>query len=65
MPIMDGVAAVKKIRKVNKEIPIIAVTGFSEDHDSFINAGFSYVMQKPATDLKIKQAFANLHIEHN
>jgi two-component system, OmpR family, alkaline phosphatase synthesis response regulator PhoP len=50
MPQMDGISAMKKIRRENSHLgPIIAVTAFAEESDSyhFINQGFDDFILKP------------------
>lgn len=53
MPHMDGLAATKKIREMNrpdaKEVPIIALTAnaFSEDVNESIRSGMNYHLSKP------------------
>lgn len=49
MPEMDGVEACKKIRKLNKDIPILAVTAnvILEDVKFYLSSGFSGHLGKP------------------
>ena len=58
MPIMDGMTAVKKIRKFNKDIPIIAITAnaFDSDRVTALDAGCTGFMSKPLNkDLLVKE----------
>ena len=49
MPVMDGYEATRKIRTIDKEVPIIAMTAnaFQEDKDRCINAGMNGFLTKP------------------
>lgn len=49
MPIMNGIEASKKIRKFNKEVPIIAISAnaYDEDIAVSISAGMNYHLSKP------------------
>lgn len=49
LPVMDGITAISKIRKFDKDIPIIAQTAYvlPEDQEKIINAGFSEYISKP------------------
>lgn len=47
MPIMDGLTAVRLIRKTNITIPIIAQTAYHEDRKTAIECGCSGFISKP------------------
>lgn len=49
MPVMDGIEATKEIRKLDQEIPIVAVTAFAFDSDKqkALEAGCTDYMPKP------------------
>ncbi len=49
MPIMDGISATLEIRKLNKHVPIIAVTAFalSGDKEKALDAGCNDYISKP------------------
>ena len=49
MPVMDGLEATKLIRRINKEIPIIALTAFAMQNDEnlCIEAGCNSYVSKP------------------
>lgn len=47
MPIMDGLTAVRLIRKANITIPIIAQTAYHEDRETAIECGCSGFISKP------------------
>lgn len=49
LPIMDGVAATREIRKFNKVIPIIAQTAYGVSHErvNTLKCGFNDYVTKP------------------
>ncbi len=49
MPIMDGFTATRKIRELNKKIPIFALTAYSqpEDREKALEAGCNEFISKP------------------
>jgi CheY-like chemotaxis protein len=49
MPEMNGIEATKEIRKINKEVPIIAQTAFifENDKDIILEAGCDACLIKP------------------
>jgi CheY-like chemotaxis protein len=51
MPVMDGYAAMRKIKKLNPKVKIIAETAYARDGDEAIilNAGFDGYISKPIT----------------
>jgi len=60
MPGISGIEATKKIRKFNKELPIIALTAVTIDEnlDEFYRAGFSEIIPKP---FKIEEFFEKIY----
>jgi DNA-binding NarL/FixJ family response regulator len=53
MPVVDGVQAVKNIRRINKHIPIVMLTVFDDDENIFnaVCAGASgYILKRYATE---------------
>ena len=56
MPVMDGLVATRKIREVNSDIPIVALTAnaFDTDRASAMDAGCNAFLPKP---VKRKQLF--------
>jgi DNA-binding NarL/FixJ family response regulator len=62
MPDVDGVAAVKRIRKVNPDIPIIMLTVFDDNENIFnaIYAGASGYILKRYASLEIPAAIRNV-----
>lgn len=64
MPIMDGVAAAKAIRSLErpdaKEIPILAMTAnaFQDDVQTCLDAGMNAHLAKPIDIAKVKQAIS-------
>jgi PAS domain S-box-containing protein len=57
MPVMDGIEAVKRIRKKDKRTPIIAITAFAlkGDRERFLAQGMNEYVSKP---LKIEELFS-------
>lgn len=62
MPKVDGVQAVKRIRKINPEVPIIMLTVFDDNENIFnaIYAGASGYILKRYTALEIPAAIRNV-----
>ena len=57
MPVMDGIEATKKIREINQDILIIAVSAFSSDEmrKEVKDAGCNYFLEKPFRFDSLKQ----------
>ena len=55
MPVMDGYTATREIRKINKDIPVIAVTAFALDGDreKALDAGCTDYITKPVSKEKL------------
>ena len=55
MPVMDGFEAVKKIREIIKDIPIVAMTAnvLSEDRERYIESGMVDCVGKPFTSKEL------------
>ncbi len=51
LPVMDGQEAADEIRKINRDIIIIAQTAYamSDDREKYISAGFDDYISKPIT----------------
>ncbi len=49
IPEMDGVECMKRIKEINNNIPVIALTAFAlhDDKDKFLNLGFDEYLGKP------------------
>lgn len=62
MPGMDGVTVVKEIRKINKKIPIILMSGYNEHEIELRLSGTKIdgFMQKPFTMDSLKSKLVNL-----
>jgi CheY-like chemotaxis protein len=56
MPDMDGLLATKKIRELDKKVPIIAVTAYAFDADrrNAIAAGCNSFITKPISIIDLK-----------
>lgn len=67
MPIMNGFAVIKKIRAVDQDIPIIALTSMShEDQEKKIMTyGFNEFLSKPINLQKLKKVVMNLNKQEN
>jgi CheY-like chemotaxis protein len=49
LPVLDGVSTMKAIKKIRKEIPIIAQTAYAmvDDKNKLLKAGFDGYLSKP------------------
>jgi len=49
LPELDGISTMKEIKKIRKDIPIIAQTAYAmvEDKVKLLKAGFDYYLSKP------------------
>jgi len=52
MPVMNGYTAFEKIKKLNQNIPVIALTAYaqSDDRERIYKAGFDYYLPKPVSE---------------
>jgi CheY-like chemotaxis protein len=57
MPIMDGYAAMREIKKLNSNVKIIAETAYASDGDeaTILNAGFDGYISKPITKTNLEK----------
>jgi signal transduction histidine kinase/CheY-like chemotaxis protein len=55
MPLLNGIDTAKEIRKVNKNIPIIAQTAYAmaEDKENALAAGCNYYLAKPISKIQL------------
>ena len=55
LPVIDGFEALAEIKKINKNIPIIAQTGFAlnEEKEKCLQAGFNNYITKPINKEKL------------
>lgn len=62
MPEMDGLTAAKEIKKIRKDIPIVAVTAFArqEEKDKFLDAGCDDYIPKPIDEKQLLEAIYRL-----
>lgn len=57
MPVMDGMECARKIRSLNNEVPVVAITGNANNYsmDDFKTAGITDFLPKPLNyDLMLK-----------
>lgn len=47
MPNMDGMTAIRTLHKINPHIPLVAVSGFSGNRESLLDAGAKAFLAKP------------------
>jgi signal transduction histidine kinase/CheY-like chemotaxis protein len=61
MPVMDGIEALKIIRKINKNIPIIAVTAYAHETDKFeiLKNDFNDYIVKPLKPQNLLETINN------
>ena len=52
MPVMNGHECLTEIRKIDKDIPVIALTAFAltEDRNKYLKNGFNGYLTKPFSD---------------
>lgn len=62
MPVMNGLDATRIIRKLNEEIPIVALTAFAfnSDRDEFLEAGGSNYIVKPIDPMQLKEVVKSI-----
>ena len=60
MPEMDGIEATEAIRKINKTVPIVAITAslLHTDHDKCAQVGMNGTLTKPYTFDQVKGILA-------
>ncbi|MBN2521025.1 MAG: response regulator, partial [Bacteroidales bacterium] len=63
MPVMNGIEAFKIIKRINKNIPIIAVTAYAHETDKYeiLKSGFSDYIVKPLRPEKLLE-IVNMYI---
>ncbi|UCH13123.1 MAG: response regulator [Bacteroidales bacterium] len=62
MPVMNGIQANQEIKKINKNIPVIAVTAYAyaNDKDEIMKHGFRDYIVKPLKPQRLIEAINNL-----
>ncbi len=62
MPVMNGIQANEEIKKINKHIPVIAVTAYAYANDKveIMKHGFSDYIVKPLKPQRLIEAISNL-----
>lgn len=66
MPLMDGIQATKKIRQINKKVPIFALTAFVliGDKETVIECGCNEYLTKPLKSSSIIELIEKYFSEH-
>ncbi|MDC7218557.1 MAG: response regulator [Spirochaetales bacterium] len=61
MPVMNGLEATKEIRKMKKDLPVLAVTAnaFEEDFKRILEAGLDDIVLKPVDESKLMNKISN------
>lgn len=67
MPLLDGYEATRQIKKMRKNLPVIAVTAFamSGDEKKAMEAGCDYYISKPLMEKALLTALADLGVLKN
>lgn len=62
MPEMDGIALTRELLKINPELPIMIITGFSDEHyyEDSVNAGASDFINKPFSIAELLARFQKM-----
>ena len=63
MPVMDGHEALKRIKKIDPKIPVIALTAYAMkiEETKFLSEGFDAYISKPINKEKAKQVIASFY----
>jgi two-component system, sensor histidine kinase len=66
MPKMDGFEATKKIREINTEIPVLAITGYAVkgDKERFLEAGMNGYISKPINENELIKEIIRVTEKH-
>jgi signal transduction histidine kinase/ActR/RegA family two-component response regulator len=61
MPVMNGLDATKEIRKIKKDLPVLAVTAnaFEEDFKRILEAGLNDIVLKPVDEKQLIEKISN------
>jgi DNA-binding response OmpR family regulator len=67
MPNMDGITLTKELLKRNPSIPVMVITGFSDEHyyDESINAGATDFINKPFSIAEFLARFHRMMRDHD
>ncbi|HAK88196.1 MAG TPA: hypothetical protein DHV16_03870 [Nitrospiraceae bacterium] len=62
MPGMDGIALTRELLKINPELPVMVITGFSDEHyyEDSVNAGASDFINKPFSIAELLARFQKM-----
>lgn len=66
MPEMDGIALTRELLKINPELPVMIITGFSDEHyyEDSVNAGASDFINKPFSIAELLARFQKMMRDH-
>lgn len=66
MPVMNGIEAMREIRKLNTDIPVIAITAFAmpADRKKYLELGFSDYIAKPIIPEEFNQTILENYNEY-
>ncbi len=62
MPVMDGYEALERIRRIDAEVPVVALTAFAfeTDRQKMMQAGFDCCLAKPLRIDELKETIRSL-----
>lgn len=66
MPVMNGVECLNELRKIDKDIPVIAVTAFSmtSDRERFLDLGFTEYIAKPLVRENFEETLKRVFVKN-
>lgn len=66
MPVMNGVECLNELRKIDKDIPVIAVTAFSmtSDRERFLDLGFTEYIAKPLVRESFEETLKRVFVKN-
>ncbi|MBI5212743.1 MAG: response regulator [Nitrospirae bacterium] len=66
MPEMDGITLTREVLKINPSLPVMVITGFSDEHyyEDSVNAGASDFINKPFSVAELLARFQKMMRDH-